>query len=126
MAAVAARGPSMDEEGGPRVAGSRQVLRCGRLFDGTGADPIEGATIVVEGDRIARIVRGDGAADAGDAEVIDLRDQFVMPGLIDAHSHASINPENGDQIGQLRRPPQEAILYGARNLRRDLRAGTTT
>jgi imidazolonepropionase-like amidohydrolase len=58
--------------------------------------------------------------------VIDLGHRFVMPGLIDAHSHISIVPGKGDQIGQLRRPPVPQALQAIANLRRDLGAGTTT
>ena len=49
-----------------------------------------------------------------------------MPGLVDAHSHISIVPGQGDQIGQLRRPPVPQALQATANLRRDLAAGTTT
>jgi imidazolonepropionase-like amidohydrolase len=57
---------------------------------------------------------------------VDLRDRFVMPGLVDAHSHISIVPGAGDQIGQLRQPPVPQALRASANLRRDLAAGTTT
>ena len=57
---------------------------------------------------------------------VDLRDRFVMPGLIDCHSHASLVPGEGDQLGQLRRGPVPQALAATRNLRRDLAAGTTT
>jgi imidazolonepropionase-like amidohydrolase len=60
------------------------------------------------------------------AETVDLRDRFVMPGLIDAHSHISIVPGLGDQIGQLRQAAVPQALRATANLRRDLFAGTTT
>ena len=60
------------------------------------------------------------------AGVIDLGDRFVMPGLVDAHSHISIVPGHGDQIGQLRQAPVPQALRATANLRRDLAAGTTT
>ena len=49
-----------------------------------------------------------------------------MPGLIDCHSHASIVPGLGDQLGQLCRGPVPQALAATANLRRDLAAGTTT
>ena len=49
-----------------------------------------------------------------------------MPGLVDAHSHISIVPGLGDQIGQLRQRPVPQALRATANLRRDLAAGTTT
>src|SRR5918912_529140 len=96
------------------------VVQCGRLFDGTGADPVSNVTLVVE-DGFLR----DGPAPAG-ADVIDLSDRFVMPGLVDAHTHLSIIPGKGNQMGQLREPPGKQALRVAGNVRKDLDAGTTT
>lgn len=56
-------------------------LTNANLLDGT-----EGASVVVEGRRIAAI-RTDGASAPEDAELVDLGGMYVMPGLIDAHSH---------------------------------------
>jgi imidazolonepropionase-like amidohydrolase len=103
-----------------------RALRCGILFDGTGAAPVRDAVVIVDDGRI--IAAGPAAstpAPAG-ADTVDLRDRFVMPGLVDAHSHISIVPGAGDQIGQLRQPPVPQALRASANLRRDLAAGTTT
>jgi imidazolonepropionase-like amidohydrolase len=102
------------------------VLRCGTLFDGTGADPVPGGVVVIDDGRVvAAGPAGRTPAPAG-ARAIDLGGRFVMPGLVDAHSHISIVPGAGDQIGQLRRPPVPQALQATANLRRDLAAGTTT
>jgi imidazolonepropionase-like amidohydrolase len=58
--------------------------------------------------------------------VIDLGSAFVMPGLIDAHTHLSVVPSRGDQVGQLRQEAGRQALRVPDNLRRDLDAGTTT
>jgi imidazolonepropionase-like amidohydrolase len=96
------------------------VIRCGKLFDGTGAEPASNVTLVVE-DGVLR----EGSNPEG-AEVIDLSGCFVMPGLIDAHTHLSIIPAKGNQLGQLREPPGKQALRVAGNLKKDLDAGTTT
>ena len=96
------------------------VIRCGTLFDGTGADPVDGGEVVVEEGKIAA-----GPAPEG-AEVVDLGSAFVMPGLIDAHTHLSVVPGLGDQVAQLRQEPGRQALRVPDNLRRDLDAGTTT
>jgi len=102
------------------------VLRCGTLFDGTGAPSIRNATVVVEEGRVAAIGRATDPMTSADSTVIDLSGKFVMPGLVDAHSHASIVPGDGNQSGQMRQPAVRQALRAAANLRRDLAAGTTT
>jgi imidazolonepropionase-like amidohydrolase len=96
------------------------VVRCGTLFDGTGADPVVGGELVVEEGKIVAGPAPDGA------EVIDLGSAFVMPGLVDAHTHLSAVPSRGDQLGQFRQEPGRQALRVPDNLRRDLDAGTTT
>lgn len=53
-------------------------------------------------------------------------DGYVLPGLVDAHSHGPIRPGEGDQLGQMRDDPATQAVRAAANLGRDLRAGTTT
>lgn len=45
-------------------------------------------TVVVEGDRIKEV--SDGRVGQTDAEVVDLRGQVLMPGLIDCHVHVTV------------------------------------
>ena len=59
------------------------VLRAARLIDGRGGNVVSPALIVVRGNRIDSI---GGAVPAG-AQVIDLGDMTLLPGLIDAHVH---------------------------------------
>ena len=102
------------------------AVRCGTLFDGTGADPARDAVVLVVDGRITAIGPSATTAVPPGAEVVDLGDRFVMPGLVDAHSHISIVPGMGDQIGQLRQAAVPQALRATANLRRDLFAGTTT
>lgn len=103
-----------------------RVIRCGTLFDATGAEPLKDAMVVVSDGRIVTVGPAVSTPVPAGAENVDLRDRFVMPGLIDCHSHASIVPGLGDQLGQLCRGPVPQALAATRNLERDLAAGTTT
>jgi imidazolonepropionase-like amidohydrolase len=61
------------------------AIRCGTLIDGTGADPVRGATLVFEGDTITAVNRDGGLPH--DAEVVDAEHLTIMPGMIDCHVH---------------------------------------
>jgi imidazolonepropionase-like amidohydrolase len=102
------------------------AVRCGVLFDGTGTDAIPDAVLLVDDGRIAAVGPAAAVTIPPGVDVVDLRDRFVMPGLVDCHSHISIVPGLGDQIGQLRQAPVPQALRATANLRRDLAAGTTT
>lgn len=117
----------MARDGTARAGGFvTTAIRCGTLFDGTGADPIRDAVVVVEGGLIVAAGRAKTTAVPPGATTVDLAKRFVMPGLVDAHSHISIVPGKGDQTGQMREPAVTQALRATANLRRDLAAGTTT
>ena len=84
------------------------------------------AMVVVDDGRIAAAGPAGSTVVPFGAETLDLSKRFVMPGLIDCHTHASIVPGLGDQLGQLCRGPVPQALAATANLRKDLAAGTTT
>jgi imidazolonepropionase-like amidohydrolase len=102
------------------------VLRAAHVFDSTGTALKDGATIVVQGDRIVSV--GNAAPPAG-ARVIDLGDATLLPGFIDAHTHLTEQFDKDYYHGvynRLMRFPAEQALYGAQYARRTLEAGFTT
>lgn len=102
------------------------VIRAQRLWDGTGSAPIADGVVVVDNGRILAVGSGSEVPIPAGAEVIDRGDETLMPGLVDAHSHASIVPGFGNQLGQLAEGPARQLMRAVPNLRRDLLAGTTT
>ena len=62
------------------------VLRGATVIDGTGSPPQPAAVIVIEGDRI-RSLGGPATAIPPNATVLDLSGKYVIPGLIDSHTH---------------------------------------
>jgi imidazolonepropionase-like amidohydrolase len=59
------------------------AIRAARLIDGRGGNVVSPAVIVVRGNKIESI---GGSVPPG-AQVIDLADMTLLPGLIDAHVH---------------------------------------
>jgi len=63
------------------------VLTNATLFDGTGAAPITNAVVVIQNGRIKAVGHGEITAIPDNANVIDLKGKFIIPGLINAHGH---------------------------------------
>jgi len=62
------------------------VFRNVRLFDGERIVPV--ATVVIEGNRITRVLEDGGPADVRDgANIVDGSGRTLLPGFIDAHTH---------------------------------------
>jgi imidazolonepropionase-like amidohydrolase len=99
------------------------AVRCGTLIDGTGADPLRGATLVFEGDTITGI-DGAGQVPAG-AEVIDAEHLTVMPGMIDCHVHLASMSSWGIQ-DRLLTPYSLLVAHALNNARITLEAGFTS
>jgi imidazolonepropionase-like amidohydrolase len=59
------------------------VIRAARLIDGRGGNVVAPAVVVIRGNKIESI---NGAVPAG-AQLVDLGDSTLLPGLIDAHVH---------------------------------------
>jgi len=71
------------------------LIHNATLIDGTGADPRDGVSILVEDDRIARIAPASGLKPEREATVIDATGRFLLPGLMDAHVHFSATEADG-------------------------------
>jgi imidazolonepropionase-like amidohydrolase len=97
------------------------VLRGGTLIDGTGADPVDDAVVVTEGELLTRVGRR-AAVDSGEAEVLDCDGLTLLPGLIDAHSHLGLIAIEAPE----RVPPAVAAAQIFRNCELALDAGFTT
>jgi imidazolonepropionase-like amidohydrolase len=92
------------------------------LIDGTGADPVRGATLLVEGERIERV--GKGLEPPRGADVIDAGGRTVMPGLIDAHVHFMSRPSSMQE--RALQPLSLTLFLAAKHAKDTLDGGVTT
>src|SRR3954462_2965273 len=99
------------------------VVRAARMVDVTRGQLVAPAVLVISGDKI----RSVGASDVpAGARTIDLGDLTLMPGLIDAHTHLTMDISGDWVTRSVRELPADAALRGARNARLTLLAGFTT
>ncbi len=99
------------------------VVRAARMVDVTKGQLVAPAVLVISGDKI----RSVGASDVpAGARTIDLGDLTLMPGLIDAHTHLTMDVSGDWVTRSVRELPADAALRGARNARLTLLAGFTT
>jgi N-acyl-D-aspartate/D-glutamate deacylase len=66
------------------------LIKNGLVFDGTGATPVVQDIAISKG---AVIARGEALDAASAKEVIDAAGQWVMPGLVDVHTHYDLEIE---------------------------------
>ncbi len=105
------------------VVGQTTVLRAARLFDpvtGTISGPV---SVVIDSDRIREL---NPAQTPVGATIRDLGDVTLLPGLMDMHTHLTMDLEGDWLTREVRETAADAALRGARNARRTLLAGFTT
>ncbi len=98
------------------------VIHAGHLLDVKSGHMIDNVTIVIQGDKIISL--GPLTSGSENVKTIDLPNATVLPGLIDAHTHLTFDPNFGYQELGIS-IPKEALI-GAKNARLTLEAGFTT
>ena len=104
---------------------ARSVLVSDGVIDTEAEEIRRDVAVVVEGDRIARLLSVANAP--SDAKKIDLAGYTLLPGLMDMHAHLIGELDSGRGYAELvtRTGAQEAFT-GVRNAKATLRAGITT
>jgi imidazolonepropionase-like amidohydrolase len=106
----------------PQDTQKSTVIRAARVLDVESGHVIAPGEILVEGDHIAAV--GASVNRPAGAEIIDLGDRTVLPGLIDAHVHLFLHPGAEDlQTVEESVPFRTLIAVAAAKL--DLLAGFT-
>ena len=129
LAALLAAGTAHPQEG----ARERwTVLQVGALLARPPEPPLSQVTVVIKRGRIAEILpeytEAANLPGAGKAEVetVDLTDHFVMPGLIDAHTHITSEYSAEARLRRVQESDADQAIRGIGYARKTLLAGVTT
>jgi imidazolonepropionase-like amidohydrolase len=109
----------------PAPPARHAVIRAGHLLDVKSGNTLSGQAIVIEGDKIVSVGPASAAKSPADAQIIDLPNATVLPGLIDAHTHLTYDVSSVGYASLGISVPREALI-GAKNARVTLLAGFTT
>jgi imidazolonepropionase-like amidohydrolase len=131
MAALMATTTAASAQQTPAGAGvspatTTTFVEAGRLL----ADPASGVvqrgkTLVIRGNQVVE-VRDGFVGDASMGKIVDLRDAFVLPGLIDSHVHLTSQQNPNSRLEVVTQSDAAKAMVGARYARRTLMAGFTT
>lgn len=102
------------------------AIKSKQLIDGYGSAAIAGGVVLVEGERILAVGAPEAVSIPEGASIIDLSDQTVLPGLVDAHSHVVLRATTKTAAQQQLAGDAKLALIGASNIRQDLLSGVTT
>jgi len=98
------------------------VLHAAHLLDIKAGRMISPGEVLVQGDRIAEV--GTSVKRPAGAEVIDLGNQTLLPGLIDAHIHLFLHP-GAEDLQTVNESVPERTIMATLAAREDLMAGFT-
>jgi imidazolonepropionase-like amidohydrolase len=125
-AALGLAAPSAAQAPASGAGQALTVVHAGRLLDRPGRPARGASTLLIRNGRIEAVQNGFTAPPAG-ARVIDLRDRFVLPGLIDSHVH--LDSDRGGEAALMEAVTNNAPYFtvaAAMNAKKTLEAGFTT
>ena len=99
------------------------AVKAAHMLDVRSGALIDNAVVLISGERIT--AAGSKLAIPAGAQVIDLGNKTLLPGLIDMHTHLTNDPQDSGYSVVAKSVPR-ATLTGAKNARLTLQAGFTT
>ena len=101
------------------------VIEAGHLLAVPGDGYLRNRSVTIEDGKIVKVERGF-KSHGDDVRVINLRDAYVLPGLIDSHVHITNEFSPTSRLKMLSDSEVDAALNGASNAYKTLLAGFTT
>ena len=102
------------------------VIHAGTLLDRPGKEPRRNASVLIAQGKITAVQEGHVKPPEG-ATLIDLKDRFVLPGLIDCHVHLTSDRAGVEgQLSSMTDTVADRSYEAAWNARKTLEAGFTT
>ena len=109
----------------PKALPATTYIHAGHLFDAASGTFRDDQTLVVQAERIVRVEGAGFKAPAG-AQVLDLGKEWVLPGLIDCHTHLGARADRYEEIDSFIDTPFDSAIAGVVNAKKTLEAGFTS
>tara|TARA_B100001939_G_scaffold347241_1_gene368221 strand:+ start:1850 stop:3166 length:1317 start_codon:yes stop_codon:yes gene_type:complete len=106
------------------------IIHAGTLMTDAREEVRREQSILIKNDRIEEIRPGyvmpEELDQVSEADIIDLRGQFVMPGMIDSHTHVTMEISKNSRLEAVTLTEADYAIMGVPFARRILAAGFTT
>ena len=93
---------------------ANSYIRAGHLFDSASGHYLDNVTLVVVNQRVQSIQPAGFQPPAG-APLVDLSSSYVLPGLIDCHTHLTSRADSYDELLSFTQSPFDAVIAGVNN-----------
>lgn len=110
---------------GLSVFGQKTFIQCGFVFDSESGKMVPERTLVIQNNRIESVLKGFVSGNTDD-QVIDLKENYVLPGFIDMHVHIESQSSPDTYIKRFTSNEADVAFEAAYYAERTLMAGFTT